>query len=80
MITTCKQLRDGQELYARFHTNDEEPVRGEKHPAGTVECKFTEKPTKDDKDAAQEWVEKQFEATGILVKRPELKGKIKFHW
>ena len=80
MITTCKRLETGNEVYARVHTSDAEVVRGLKLPTGTVECRFKEKPTGTDKRAARRWVETQLEQTGILKKRPELAAKIKYVW
>lgn len=80
MVTTCKRLSSGNEVYARFHTSDEEAVRGKKYPAGTVECRMKREPTPADKRDAKAWVESQIEATGILKKYPELAKKIKYVW
>lgn len=80
MITTCKQLESGNEVYARLHTSGTEKVRGKQYPPGTVECTFTTTPTAADKLAAKAWVDSQIELTGILRKRPELADKIKFVW
>ena len=78
MITTCKRLPSGNELYARFHTSDAEVVRGEKHPEGVVECSFSKKPTKKDKEDGEFWVLDQIAQSGILTKRPDLAKKVKF--
>lgn len=80
MITTCKRFESGNELYARFHTSNEEVVRGKRYAPGTVECTFTIPPSYADKKAAKAWVNAQIEATNILVKYPHLQGKVTFVW